>query len=71
MAVFFPFDASSNDNNTAILPRNAKYMQQFKLNISHIKNIQFVDAYIILSISIIWYQYEIGVLYTKVLCATA
>ena len=55
MTVFFSFDASSNDNNTAILPRNAKYMQQFKLNISHIKNIQFVDAYIILSINITYF----------------
>ena len=35
---------------------------QFKLNVAYIKNIKFVDAYIMLSKKIIYFQYEIGVL---------
>ena len=49
----------------------SKILQQFKLNISYIDNIKFVDAYIMLSRSIIYFQYEIVVLYTKVICVTA
>ena len=39
-----------------------KILYQFKLNIAYIENIQFVDAYIMLSTRIIYFQYEIGVL---------
>ena len=37
-------------------------MQKFKLNKEYIENIQFVDAYIMLSRRIIYFQYEIGML---------
>ena len=34
-------------------------LYQFKLNIDYIENITFVDAYIMLSRSVIYFQYEI------------
>ena len=44
---------------------------QFKLNISYIENKQFLGAYIMLSIRTIYFEYEIGVLETKIMCVTA
>ena len=46
-------------------------LQRFKLNIAYIESIIFVNAYIMLLTRMIYFQYEIGVLYTKVLCVTA
>ena len=46
-------------------------LQQSNINIACIENIQFVDAHIILSRRIIYFQYKIGELQTKVMCVTA
>ena len=39
-----------------------KILYQLKLNLAYIENIPFVDAYIMLSRRIIYFQFEIGVL---------